>query len=112
MEHQFKINPKKLRKIKLATTLGVWVIATGMLAFCIPFVTVTESGVILPLAVILGAAVATVAIWRRYDRHTINSVALANNVKDLEQRVANLEVICSNEELNFQDKLKQLESKD
>lgn len=112
MEHQFKVNSKKLRKIKLATTLGVWVIATGMLALCIPLVTVTESGVILPLAVIAGADVATIAIWRRYDCHTINSVALANNVKDLEQRVANLEVICSNEELNFQDKLKQLESKD
>lgn len=95
MEHQFKINSKKLRKIKLATILGVWVIATGMLALCIPLVTVTKSGVLLPLAVISGADVATIAIWRRYDYHTINSVALANNVKDLEQRVANLEVICT-----------------
>lgn len=33
-------------------------------------------------------------------------------MKELEQRVTNLEVICSNEELSFQDKLKQIESKD
>lgn len=112
MKHQFIINSKKLRKIQLTTTLGVWGIATGMLALCIPLVTVTESGVILPLAVISGAAIATVVVWRGYERHSINSVALANSMNKLEQRVANLEVIYSNEELSFQDNLKQLESKD
>lgn len=100
MKHQFIINSKKLRKIQLTTTLGVWGIATGMLALCIPLVTVTESGVILPLIVILGVSVTTTTIWRRNDLDPVNSIALSSSVKELEQRVANLEVICSNEQLS------------
>lgn len=111
MKH-LKIYSKKLRNVQLATTLGVWIIATGMLALCIPLVTVTKSGIVLPLTVILGASIATITVWRSSNLQTINSIALSNSMKELEQRVTNLEVICSNEELNFQCKLKQLESKD
>ena len=111
MEH-LKIHSKKLRKVQFATTLGVWIIATGMLALCIPLLTITKSGIILPLTVILGASIVTITVWRSSNLQTINSIALSNSMKELEQRVTNLEVICSNEELSFQDKLKQLESKD
>ena len=111
MEH-LKIHSKKLRKVQLATTLGVWIIATGMLALCIPLLTITKSGIILPLTVILGASIVTITVWRSSNLQTINSIALSNSMKELEQRVTNLEVICSNEELSFQDKLKQLELKD
>lgn len=111
MEH-LKIHSKKLRKVQLATTLGVWIIATGMLALCIPLLTITKSGIILPLTVILGASIVTITVWRSSNLQTINSITLSNSMKQLEQRVTNLEVICSNEELSFQDKLKQLESKD
>lgn len=111
MEH-LKIYSKKLRKVQLTTTLGVWIIATGMLALCIPLVTITKSGIILPLTVILGVSVVTITIWQSSNIQTINSITLSNSMKELEQRVTNLEVICSNEELSFQNKLKQIESKD
>ena len=111
MEH-LKIHSKKLRKVQLATTLGVWIIATGMLALCIPLLTITKSGIIFPLTVVSGASIVAITVWRSSNLQTINSIALSNSMKELEQRVTNLEVICSNEELSFQYKLKQLESKD
>ena len=48
---------------KIGTTAIIWGFATGMLAICIPLVSITESGTILPLAVILGATASTVVVW-------------------------------------------------
>ena len=48
---------------KIGTTAIIWGFATGMLAICIPLVSMTDSGIILPLAVILGAAGSTVVVW-------------------------------------------------
>ncbi len=49
--------------IKIAATTIVWAFSTGMLGICIPLVSRTESGIALPLAVILGATTSTVVIW-------------------------------------------------
>lgn len=99
------------KDIRVAATSKIWVLATGMLAICIPLSAVTKSGAILPLAVISGAAVGTVAVWRSSDNQSKNNPLLTNSVKELEQRVANLEIICSSQELDLQNKIKQLESK-
>lgn len=97
--------------IRVAATSKIWTIATGMLALCIPLVAITKSGAILPLAVISGAAVGTVAVWRGSDNQS-RSPLLTKSINKLEQRVANLEIICSNQELDLQHRLNQLDSKD
>ena len=48
---------------KIGATAIIWGFATGMLAICIPLVSMTGSGIILPLAVILGTAASTVVVW-------------------------------------------------
>jgi hypothetical protein len=48
---------------KIGATAIIWGLATGMLAICIPLVSMTKSGVILPMAVILGATASTLAVW-------------------------------------------------
>jgi ABC-type enterobactin transport system permease subunit len=48
---------------KIGSTAIIWGFSTGMLAICIPLVSMTESGVILPLAVIVGATISTVFVW-------------------------------------------------
>ncbi|MBE9116035.1 hypothetical protein IQ249_09025 [Lusitaniella coriacea LEGE 07157] len=48
---------------KVVATAFVWGFATGMLGICIPLVSVTQSGVVLPAIAILGASVSTIAIW-------------------------------------------------
>lgn len=105
------MTPKSERNIRVAATSKIWAFATGMLAICIPLSDETESGAILPLAVISGAAVGTVAVWRSSEQQSRRPV-LTNNIQTLEERVTNLETIWSSQELDLQSKIKQLESKD
>ena len=90
---------------KIATTAVIWSFATGMMAICIPLVAISRSGIILPLAVILGASTSTVTVWR--DGHQ-KVVELANNLQQIEQRIRNLETICSSEDFGFNHQFKQL----
>ncbi|MCL1469326.1 hypothetical protein [Argonema antarcticum] len=102
---------KAEKDIRAAATSKIWGMATGMLAICIPLSAITRSGAILPLAVISGATIGTVVVWRDSERGNKRNAELINNAKKLEERVANLEIICSNEELDLRKRLKQLESK-
>lgn len=105
------MTPKSEKNIRVAATSKIWTFATGMLAICIPLSAVTRSGAILPLAVISGAAVGTVAVWRSSNNQSRNPL-LTDSIKTLEQRIVNLETICSNQELDLHSKIKQLDSKD
>lgn len=48
---------------RIATTAIVWGFGTGMLAICIPIISMTKSGIVLPLAVILATGISTLAVW-------------------------------------------------
>ena len=48
---------------KIGSTAIIWGFSTGMLAICIPLISMTESGIILPLAVIIGATISTAVVW-------------------------------------------------
>ncbi len=97
--------------MRLTATAIIWGFATGMLALCIPLVGMTGTPV-LPISVIIGATIGTVVVWRSSEHQSRNNLFLTSSVKELEQRVANLEIICSNQELDLHNKIKQLESKD
>ncbi|WP_236738790.1 hypothetical protein [Chroogloeocystis siderophila] len=96
--------------IRVSATGKIWGFATGMLAICIPLVPVTRSGPILPLAVVTGAAISTVAVWRSSDNDASHN--LANRIKNLEQRVADLETICSSQEIELQRRIRRLDTED
>lgn len=100
---------KSETRIRFAATAIIWGFGTGMLALCIPLVGMTGTP-LLPLAVIVGAAVSTVVIWL----NSANSPhqLLTGSIQQLEQRVANLEMIASDRELDLDNKIKRLESKD
>ncbi|BAY15776.1 hypothetical protein NIES21_15950 [Anabaenopsis circularis NIES-21] len=72
----------------------------------------TRSGALLPLAAIGGATAVTIAIWRADDKKSKAASLQPQQLKLLEQRIANLETIVSNEEFDLQKKIKQLESSD
>lgn len=86
----------------------IWGFATGMLALCIPLVALTRGSLILPLGVITGASVGTVAVWRHGNRDSTENSTIT---RTLEERVTNLEVIAGNE-VDLQNRLKQLEPSD
>lgn len=48
---------------KIGATAIIWSLGAGMLAICIPLVSMTGTGIILPLSVILGVTIATIAVW-------------------------------------------------
>ena len=48
---------------KIGTTAIIWSLATGMMAISIPIIKMTNTGVILPIAVIVGVSLSTIAIW-------------------------------------------------
>ena len=56
---------------KVGATAIIWSLATGIMALCIPLVKISQSGVILPLAVIVGVSISTVAIWLSGNRKEI-----------------------------------------
>ncbi|HBY77301.1 MAG TPA: hypothetical protein DEG47_09955 [Cyanobacteria bacterium UBA11148] len=107
MEHQ-----PEGKSVKIAATAIIWFFATGMLGICIPLVVLSGSGAILPLAVILGASAGTAVIWRNSTQQSGNYPELTSTVKELKERVIDLEAICSSNEFDLQQKLKKLESKD
>ena len=48
---------------KIGSTAIIWSLATGMMAISIPIVKMTNSGIILPVAVVVGVSLSTIAIW-------------------------------------------------
>ncbi|MDY6901839.1 MAG: hypothetical protein SWZ49_27745 [Cyanobacteriota bacterium] len=81
---------KKLQKTgRVAATSVIWGVSAGMLAICIPLVIVTKTGAILPFAAIVGAAVATFAVWNGDNN---------SQVKQLEERIAFLETMVTTED--------------
>lgn len=90
MSEQLPEGSEKLQKTgRVAATSVIWGVSAGMLAICIPLVIVTKTGAILPFAAIVGAAVATFAVWRGDDN---------SQVKQLEERIAFLETIVTTED--------------
>ncbi|NEQ42256.1 MAG: hypothetical protein F6K00_01325 [Leptolyngbya sp. SIOISBB] len=81
-----KYNPKN------RATAVIWRSAMGLFALCIPLTAVAKSGPILPILVMLGASVGTVAVWLAPAQRP-REEALA--IKRLEDRIMNLEAICT-----------------
>ncbi len=85
----------------------IWGYSTGMMFMCIPLTAITESGPILPIFVIVGAASATAAIWGYGTRQ--NTIS-ESELKRLENRLTNLETIITYEEPTIQRKIQSLKS--
>lgn len=97
---------------KIATTAIIWGFATGMMAICIPMIDMTDFAVILPLAVVLGSSGSTVAVWRSGNRQRGEITELTNKFRVIQERIVDLETICSAQELEIGKKFEELEPKD
>lgn len=81
------------RDPRVRATAAIWGCAIGMFGICIPLVAITNSGVILPLLVILGAGGGTIAVWFAPDRRQPEVTRLVQTMQALEERIINLETI-------------------
>ncbi|MEQ8383070.1 MAG: hypothetical protein RH949_11970 [Coleofasciculus sp. A1-SPW-01] len=85
---------------KLAATAIIWGFATGMLGICIPLVSMTDSGFILPLAVIIGASFTTAVVWLSFSRVSSNNVDLSDSIEALKEQKTNLDTMDNNEKID------------
>lgn len=79
--------------IQVWATAVIWGCSVGMLGICIPLVALTDSGIILPLLVVLGASVGTTAVWLTPGKRQQEQAHLNQTMRLLKERVTNLEVI-------------------
>ncbi len=79
---------------KVGATAIIWSLAAGIMAICIPMVRIFENGFILPLAVIIGLSISTVAIWFNGNQKSIES---EKKIQAMERRIRDLETISSSE---------------
>jgi hypothetical protein len=107
-----KFEKNSQRDVRVAATTRIWSLATVMLGICIPLTALSRGNPILPLAVITGAAVGTVAVWQSSDKKSPNSALSPNTVEALSERIANLEMIVGTDEITFQHRLNQLDASD
>ncbi len=98
-------------EIRLKTTAIIWGAAVGMMVFSIPLAAITESALI-PLAVIVGASVGTCGVWFRSNKSHDNKAELAaeQRLKELEERLANLETINNFERRLAEESLKRADA--
>ncbi len=82
----------------IGNTAIIWAFATGMLAICIPLVSMTKTGLILPLAVILVAGIGTAIVWLSPAQQGRKISELTNTIEVLEQRVLTLETTSRQDE--------------
>ncbi len=73
---------------KVGATAIIWSLAAGIMAICIPLVKISESGIILPLGVIIGLSISTIAIWLSGNQKVFES---ASKLQDMEKRIKELE---------------------
>ncbi|AGY57360.1 hypothetical protein [Gloeobacter kilaueensis] len=96
---------------RLKATGAIWGCATGMLGISIPIIAVAGSGaVLLPLAVVGGAVVATYAVWKAAPSPSTESLPGGPRLRALEERIANLETISIRADETLKARFKQLEA--
>lgn len=89
-----KARPKDLR---VPATATIWGCTTGMLAICLSLTTQphqSSQGTMISLAILIAAAVSTVAIWRSAGYRQPSSDE-AYVIRELRERVLNLETIAT-----------------
>lgn len=101
--------PENSQNARVKVTSSIWGCAIGMMGVCIPLTAVTNSGPALPIVVVGGAALATIAVWtgevvgivlnsgraqNPVDTESKKQVdALNGRIQELEERLANVETI-------------------
>ncbi|WNZ24942.1 hypothetical protein HJG54_20215 [Leptolyngbya sp. NK1-12] len=95
----------KRSDFRLPATAIIWGCATAMLAICLPLTDEPHQGnrgTIISLAILAGATVSTVAVWQSANRDLQFQISAADELKQLQERVIDLEAIASAGQLEWQ----------
>lgn len=100
---------EKRQDIRVLATRQIWSFATGMLAICMIFGGSNKSN-IPPIVITVCAAISTAFVWKS-DKKNCQQLS-PSQLQKLEERLANLETIAGNGDLELGNKMKQLEISD
>jgi hypothetical protein len=102
MAFAFEKASKSSRDIRLPATSIIWGFAMGMLAICLPLSNDTDRGVVISIGIVSAATVSTVGIWRSSDKKSATSIEPPEPIKELQERIANLEMIATSNSSDWQ----------
>jgi hypothetical protein len=89
------------KDLRVGVTTRIWFFSTIMLAVSMPFARGIGGAVLIPLAIIIGTTVSTAAVWgvlsqlftQQQTKPPVTPVHADDKVKELEERLANVEII-------------------
>jgi hypothetical protein len=81
--------------IRLQTTLWIWGLSIPLLCACVPIVAITDTGITLPVLVLLAVAIATSSVW--YLASYQPSPKQLTDLKQITDRIEILEAIASHD---------------
>lgn len=84
--------------IRLQTTIWIWGLSIPILCACVPIVAITDTGITLPVLVLLAVALGTSSVWYLAS-HQPNSQGLIQ-LKQITDRIEILEAIASHDRLD------------
>lgn len=83
--------------IRWQTTIWIWGLSIPILCACVPIVAITDTGITLPVFVLLAVAIGTSSVWYLAS-HQPNSKRLTE-LKQITDRIEILEAIASHDRL-------------
>lgn len=88
--------PQLTSTVPLQATIWIWSLSIPLFLLCIPILTLTETGILLPLLVLISVVTGTASIWFFYGKsnHRIDF-----EVKQLQTRIEDLETIAGYDKL-------------
>lgn len=84
--------------IRLQTTIWIWGLSIPLLCTCVPIVVITDTGITLPVLVLIAVALGTSSVWYLAS-HQPNSKGLTE-LKQITDRIEILEAIASDDRLD------------
>jgi hypothetical protein len=98
--------------VRIKATTRIWTFAMIMLGLCVPFIYqaatmgywLVAAAVVVPVCVVVAAGFATAAVWGAFGQRQI--APSTNDLKQLEERMANLEITCYGSALQSQKDLR------
>lgn len=97
MSNRNNILDRDEKDIPLRATIWMWGLSTPLFFACIPIIALTSIGILLPLALLVALMIGTTSVWFF---HSQSMTTAKLELKQLQERIVNLETIASHEELD------------
>jgi hypothetical protein len=104
MNNSKEVLNTKEKDVRLKATIWMWGLSVPLFFACVPIIALSAMGILLPLFVLIALTIGTTSVWFFYSK-SMNAMSL--EIKQLQERIVNLETIAIHEGLD--DKFRALQ---